>query len=129
MGASLIVAYISYLVAVVNHLDGGAITEVRYQWAAVVAAGVVVVLAAITHMAIAAVDPQDKPRRDAASNAIRRYSRSTGATVLSAAAVLGMALAMAEAAHFWIANVILAGLVVAEVVAAGSEILTYRRRV
>ena len=38
-----------------------------------------------------------------------------------------MSIAMVEADYFWIANVILAGLVVAELTSAGSEILIYRR--
>ena len=122
----VVVAYGWYVTSVMAQIDDVAVADVAYQRSAVAATMVVVVLVAVSHVALAAIGPADQRHPDSTA-AIRRYARSTGGIVITAAAVLGMALAMAEADYFWIANVILAGLVVAELSAAGFEIVIYRR--
>ncbi|MGD2042144.1 MAG: hypothetical protein PVJ28_00725 [Acidimicrobiia bacterium] len=127
MVGTLVIAYGWYLTTVIGQLDGDTIAGIEYQRTAVVAAIAVVVLAALSHIVLGATGQTRSKESHSGTAAIKRYARSTGGVVVSAAAVLGMALAMVEADHFWIANVILAGLVVAELAAAGSEILIYRR--
>lgn len=127
LAGTVVVAYGWYLANVMSQLDGGSVADVSYQRTAVVATIGLVVLVAVSHIVLAAVAPKGSRQTRGGAAAIRRYARSTGGVVVTAAAVLGMALAMVEADYFWIANVILAGLVVAELSAAGSEILIYRR--
>lgn len=125
MAGAVLIAYGWYLTNVIGQADGGSVAGIDYQRSAVVAAISVVVLSAASHIVFAATG---QTRSDhSGESAIKRYARSTGGVVISAAAVLGMALAMVEADYFWIANVILVGLVVAELASAGSEILIYRR--
>lgn len=127
MVVTLVVAYGWYLTTVIGQFGGGSVAGIDYQRTAVVAAIAVVVLAAVSHIVLAATGRAGSKQSHSGAAAIKRYARSTGGVVISAAAVLGMALAMVEADYFWIANVILAGLVVAELTSAGSEILIYRR--
>jgi len=47
--------------------------------------------------------------------------------VAAGAALAGLALAMLEVEHFWIANAILAGLVLSEVVSGVTKVVLYRR--
>lgn len=129
MVGTLVIVYGWYLASVIGQVDGGSVADVAYQGTAVVAAMAVVVLAAVSHVVLAATGSSGPRSNRTGASAIKRYARSTGGVVVAAAAVLGMALAMVEADYFWIANVILAGLVMAELTSAGSEILIYRRRV
>lgn len=127
MVGTLVVAYGWYVTTVVGQLDGGSVEGIAYQRPAVTAAILVVVVAAASHAFLAIAGHNRSRERLSGAVAIKRYARSTGAVVIAAAAVLGMALAMVEVDYFWIANVILTGLVAAEVTSAGSEILVYRR--
>lgn len=127
MMGTLVVAYGWYLMTVIGQSDGGSVADIDYQRTAVVAAIAVVVLAAVSHAVLVAMGQAGSKKDHSGESAVKRYARSNGGIVVSAAAVLGMALAMVEADYFWIANVILAGLVVAELASAGSEILIYRR--
>ena len=125
MVAIVAVGYGWYLATIAGQLEGGSVASVRYQGTAVVAAIAVVILASISHILLAATGRTDSKR--AGTDAIKRYARSFGGLVVTAAAVLGMTLAMIEAESFWVANVLLAGLVIAELATAGSEIAIYRR--
>lgn len=133
MVGTLVIAYGSYLTSVIPQLHGGPVADIAYQSSAVLAMVFVVVLAAVSHIvlavAVAVAGQAGSSHGHTGAAAIKRYARSTGGVVVTAAAVLGLALAIVEADYFWIANVILAGLVVAELASAGSEILIYRRRV
>ncbi len=125
--STIVVAYGWYLATVIGQLEGGSITGIAYQRSAIAAGIAVVVLLAVSHVVLAALGQADPNGVDTGTAAIKRYARSTGGVVITAGAVLGMALAMVEADYFWIANVILAGLVAAEMVSAGAEIVRYRR--
>lgn len=125
LASIVVVAFGWYLTTVVAQFDGSSVASISYQRSALIAAIATVVLVAGSHIVLAAT--ANSTHHDDGSAAIRRYARSTGGVVVTAAAVLGMALAMAEADYFWIANVILAGLVASELASAGSEIVIYRR--
>lgn len=127
MAVTVVVGYGCYLAGVMGQLDGASVAGIDYQLTAVVAAVSVVALVAVSHLALAATGPTSSKGDFSGGAAIKRYARSTSGVVVSAAAVIAMVLAMVEADYFWIANVILAGLVAAELAAAGSEILIYRR--
>jgi hypothetical protein len=127
MVGTLVIVYGWYLASVIGQVDGRPVADVAYQGTAVVGAIAVVVIAAVSHIVLAATGSSRSQSNDPGATAINRYARSHGGVVTAAAVVLGMALAMVEADFFWIANVLLAGLVVAELTSAGSEILIYRR--
>lgn len=127
MVGTLVVVYGWYLTSVIDQLDGSPVADVGYETTAVMASIAVVVLSAVSHIVLAVTGSAGSRSNQTGATAIKRYARSHGAAVVAAASVLGMVLAMVEADHFWIANVILAGLVIAEVTSAGSEILLYRR--
>lgn len=128
MVASLVGCYGWYLTTLLAQLSEGSVAAIAYQRTAVMAAIAVIVLAAVSNGLLAATARPEQRHDRLGTTAIKRYARSAGGTVVTVAAVLGMTLAMAEVDDFWVANVILAGLVVAELASAGSEIRIYRRR-
>lgn len=125
----LLTTYAWYLASVLGRAAGGSLASVRYQDSAVVAAVGVVALAAFAHVMFAALGRGRTTGTDVTARSVKRYARSTGGVVITASAVLAMALAMLEVEPFWIANLLLAGLVLAELASAASEILVYRRSV
>lgn len=127
MVATLAAAYGWYLSTVFSQMRDDSVEAVAYQRTAIIAVIAVVVLAAITHILFAATDSEGSRTSDTVAVAIRRYTRSVGGVVVTAAAVLAMALSMTEAHHFWISNVVMVGLVLAELTSSGMEILIYRR--
>ncbi len=127
MVGTLVIVYGWYLAGVIGQVGGRPVADITYQDTAVVAAIAVAVIAAVSHIVLAATGSARSQSNNTGAAAIKRYARSHGGVVVAAAAVWGMALAMVEADYFWIANVILTGLVVAELTSAGSEILIYRR--
>jgi hypothetical protein len=127
VAASIVVAYTWYVSEVLELYGGDSVADIGYQRSAVLAAISVIVLTAVFHIILAVSGKAETQQALSGASAIRRYARSTGGVVVTVAAVLAMALAMVEAEHFWTANVLLAGLVAAELATAGTEIIVYRR--
>jgi hypothetical protein len=75
-----------------------------------------------TSAAMAALDRSDE--RDAA---IGRFGAQVGGAVLALAALVPLALAMAEREQFWIANSLYAALVLSSLVASAVKLVAYRR--
>jgi hypothetical protein len=124
---TLVTAFGWYLVTVAQQLDSGPVTGLAYQRTAVIAAIAVIVMVATGHAVLTMLGLMGIRKSTAATDAIRRYSRSVGGRVVTAGAVVAMTLAMFGFDSFWIANVLLFALVLAELTTAGTEILTYRR--
>ena len=92
--------------------------------------GTVVVLtslAAATHIVIAVASPKEANDFDERDRQINRFGEYVGGFVAAGAAFAGLGLAMFEVEHFWIANAILAGLVLSEVVSGVIKVVLYRR--
>jgi hypothetical protein len=58
---------------------------------------------------------------------INRFGEYVGGFALVVAVLIGLGLAMFEVDHFWIANALLAGLVLSELVAGATMVVLYRR--
>ncbi|MGY6662552.1 MAG: hypothetical protein ACXIVO_09550 [Glycocaulis sp.] len=94
--------------------------------------GSVVALVAIAiagHVLIAVLAPKDADKHDERDKLIEMRGDQRGGFVMAFGAVCAMGLAMIAAAHFWIVNAILAGLVLGEIVKAVSKLIDYRRGV
>ena len=81
------------------------------------------------HAAIALLSPKEAGRQDERDALIEMRGDQRGGFVMAFCAVCAMGLAMIAAAHFWIVNLILAGLVLGEIVKAVSRLIDYRRGV
>jgi len=126
MGAVLAVVYGWYFVSIAGEITGD-VAEISYQGMMLAAVVAVVVLAAAAHAVVAIAGPKDADHSDDRDKEITRYGENIGRFALVTGALVALALAMVEADHFWIANAILAGLVLAELTSVGTRIILYRR--
>lgn len=85
------------------------------------------VLAAVSHIVVAVASPREADKTDERDREINRHGEYIGGFVLGVGALLALGLAMFEVDHFWIANAILAGLVLSELVSGVTRIVLYRR--
>lgn len=86
-----------------------------------------VLISVISHVVVAAMAPEEADELDERDRLIDRAGESIAGYFATAAALTGMGMAMFEIDHFFIANTILLGLVLAELVACALKILYYRR--
>jgi amino acid transporter len=127
MSAIMLTVYGWYFVVLFGRLSDQDVAEIAYRGmllATVLALGF---LAVVSHIVLAVVNPKDAETADARDREINRFGEYVGGYVLGAAAFFGLVMAVLETDHFWIANVILAGMVLSELVSLGTRLLLYRR--
>lgn len=120
--------YGTYFVVVMG--DVAAIPEVRdiaYKGMMLATVVILTVLAAGTHIVLAIASPREADMTDERDREINRFGEYVGGFVLAGGLLVGLGLAMFEVDHFWIANALLAGLVVSELVAGATKLVLYRR--
>lgn len=125
----MVLVYGGYFYSILGALSAGvAVGEIPYRGAMLATVVVVVVLAVIGTVAvtIAARGDDSSDERD---REIDRRGAWLGGIVLSVGVLGAMALAMYEAAPFWIANLLLLSLVLAEITAGVRKLVLYRRGV
>lgn len=103
------------------------VSDIAYRGLMLGTVVVLVVLATISHIVIAISNPSDADGSDERDREINRFGEYVGGYVLGVGALVGLGMAMFEMDHFWIANAILAGLVVSEIVSGLTKIIAYRR--
>lgn len=129
MLGAMVLVYGWYFATVANLSRDLAVTEIGYQGIMFVTVVALVVLAVIGHIIIAVVDPKGSDQTDERDKTIGRYGESYGGVVLGIAVVCGLGLTMLEFDYFWIANILLAGLVLSELTAMVTRLVLYRRGV
>lgn len=129
MLVAMILVYGWYFATVANLTGDLAVTEIGYQGIMLVTVVALVVLAIVGHIAIAIVDPKGADQDDERDRAISRYGESLGGVVLGIGAICALGMTMLEFDYFWIANTLLAGLVLAELTAMTTRLVLYRRGV
>ena len=125
---SVTLVYGTYFVVVIG--DVAAIPEVRdiaYRGMMLATVVALIGLAAGTHILLAIASPGEADKTDERDREINRFGEYIGGFVLAVGVVVGLGLAMFEIDHFWIANALLAGLVLSEVVAGFTKVVLYRR--
>lgn len=127
MGATMLVAYGWYFSVVISQLDSTVFRRSGYQSVMLVAVGILVALAVMSHILIAFMNPKGADSTDERDREINRFGEYIGGYVLGAGALFALALAMIAVEQFWIANAILLALVVSELVSAGTRVVLYRR--
>ena len=126
MTATLTVVAGGYVVLLARRLSDAPVAEVAWVGLLVAAVVALVALAAVVHAVIAVTTPahvddeRDPPDRSG--------SQRVGRAVLAAGTVAGLGLATAGAATFWIAQTLLAGLVLAEIASGVTGLLASRSR-
>lgn len=130
MTAIVVVVYGWYFVLVLNDLDGadiGGFPYQGYQGPLLVTVFALVGLAIVGHILIAVIPPYEGDKSDERDKVINVKGEYFGGFALATFAVVALGLAMIEAEYFWIANVILLGLVFSEVISGVARLAMYRR--
>jgi len=86
-----------------------------------------VILAALAHSVIAIAAPSQAGSQDERDRLIGLRGQRIGGYVLATGTVAGLGLAMVQADTFWIAQVLLGALVIAEITEGATKLVLYRR--
>lgn len=127
MFAIVLMVYGWYFAVVSNRISDQNVAEIAYRGVMVATVLALVVLAILSHIVIAVANPKDAETADVRDREINRFGEYVGGYVLGVGAFFALAMAILEIEHFWIANVILAGLVLSELVSLGTKLFLYRR--
>lgn len=125
LGIAAVVSYAVYLVLVLGRAGGRPLTEVPYVAALLWTVGTSIVATIVLSIVVAIVSKDGaKDQRDVE---IGRLGEHVGHSFVVIGAVAALLLAMAEAPHFWIANVIYLAFVLSAVLGSITRISAYRR--
>ena len=118
-----IVTFSGYCVAILVRTNGGPLDEVAYRSTFLWTIGISIVLEALAGGSL----PKGVRRTDTRDKQIFRDAEFAGHWLLVAGAFVAMVMALAEADHFWIANVIFLAFTLATIVSSTVKIVAYRR--
>ena len=124
---SLILVYGIYFAVILDWAADAPVDEISWQPLMLLTILPVTVLAIITHAVLAALSPADARTPDERDQAVDLRGESLGGVVLGVGVVWGLALAAFEANVFWIGQVLLGSLVVAEIAKNARTLILYRR--
>jgi hypothetical protein len=119
-----IVSYGIYAVLILGTVDGRALHDVSYVQPMLWTIGGSIVASMVIHMFL--MHPAKREKRDRRDLEIDRFGEFIGHGVLIAGAVGALILAMLEADHFWIANIIYLAFAVSAVIASVAKLVAYR---
>ena len=122
-----VAVWIGYALVVLRRADGGPLAEVAFVAPLLWAVGVSVAANVVGRVLIEIVRPSESHQADVRDREVARFGDYVGGLVLSVLVAGVLALALAEADHFWIANAIYAAFVVQVVVASVVRLVAYRR--
>lgn len=127
MLVALTIVYGWYFITILPDIATTPIEDVAYQ-GALFATGVIFVLLFVVGMIIlAAIDHRQANDEDERDRLIEARGDQLGGYVLAAAALAAMTMAIVEVSYFWIANALLAGLVLSELAKGFVMLAAYRR--
>ena len=126
MGVIAIVLYGVYLALIFAAAEGGPISAVNYIPALLLTVVGSSVANALLNIVVGIVSPKRDRTKDSRDRHIYRTGEYIGRTLVLAGAGAALILAMLEADHFWIANVIYLAFVLAAVFASIVKIVGYR---
>ena len=129
MTAILVLLFGWYFAIVLGQLASTPAGEIGYRGLMIPAVLLLVVLAVVVHAVLAVGAPAEAVGDDKRDRLVALRGHRNARYVLAVAAVAGLGLAMVEADAFWIAQVLLAGLVVAEITEGLTRLVSYRRAV
>lgn len=126
---AMVGAYGWYGVTVSRLATDSPVSAISYQPLVFIVAVPLVVLATIGHIAISALNPSEADSSDERDREIARRGGVVGGWVVSAAALAALFASMAELDYFWLAQLLIAGLVLAELADGAWRLVLYRRGV
>jgi hypothetical protein len=116
-----------YFATVLAKVPGTDVATIAYVWPMLTAIGVGVGASVVLNIVAAIISPGEAGRTDVRDKEINRLGEYVGYYVMSAAAIVPLGLAMAEAEQFWIANTLYLAFVLAALASSVVKIVAYRR--
>jgi hypothetical protein len=122
-----VVVPVAYLAIILSKVPGTDVATISYVGAMLTSIGIGIGAAIVLSIVAAMASPKDADRTDERDREINRRGEYVGFYAMSIAALVPLALAMAEVEHFWIANALYLAFVLAAVASAVVKIVAYRR--
>lgn len=127
MAVIAVVGYAAYVVLVLSRADGRPLTEVPYVGAALWTIGLGIVVGIVSGIVAGIASREEGLQVDERDREIGRFGEYVGQSFVVIGGVSAMGLAMVEAPHFWIANVLYLCFVLSAVLGSVTKIVAYRR--
>lgn len=122
-----VATFSAYCVIIFRRADGWALDEVAYRSPFIWTIGISIVASIVLEALAGGSLPKGERRADSRDRQIFRESEFAGHWVLVAGAFAAGVMALAEADHFWIANVLYLAFTLAAILSAVVKIVAYRR--
>ncbi|HEX6356092.1 hypothetical protein [Actinophytocola sp.] len=122
-----VVVPVVYLATVLTKMSGTDVARIAYVGPMLTAIGVGIGAGIVLTIVAAMVWPKDAGKTDERDREINRRGEYVGFYVMSVAAIVPLALAMAKVEHFWIAHALYLAFVLSALVSAAVKIVAYRR--
>jgi hypothetical protein len=116
---------LAYAVLVVPQALSEPIAEVSWVEPMIIAIVGFVVANIVGNVVVAATNPREADQEDQRDREIDRFGERVGNWLIAAGAVAALALAMARADHFWIANAIFLAGMAGALLSSGTKIAAY----
>jgi hypothetical protein len=120
-------AYAIYVSMIVGRADAAPLVEVTYAATMIWSIGGAIVAAILLNIMAAIAAPREADRTDERDREIHRFGQYVGQSFVVLGGVTALGLALAEAAHFWIANAIYLAFVLSAVLGSTARLVAYRR--
>jgi hypothetical protein len=120
------VGFAVYVVLLLTRARGGPLSEVPYEGLMLWSIGGAMLAALVGRIAIAAAYPQDADKKDQRDQEIDRFGEYIGQSCIAIGSVGALVLAMLEADHFWIANLLYLCFFLATVLSSTAKLFAYR---
>jgi hypothetical protein len=127
-GVIAVLGYAAYVAVVLSRAAGGPLTGVAYAGPMLASIGAAVLAGIVAGIVLGATS-RDRGVRDERERGIERMGEHLGQAFLVLGGVGGLALALLEADHFWIANALYLGFVLSAVLSAVARVVAFRRGV
>lgn len=116
-----------YFVLVLGSIADTPARDIAYTGLMVGVIATLTVLAIVSHVVLAIADREQLDDADERDRLVGWRAGNVGGYVLAVGVFAGIGLAMVRADQFWIAQVLIAGLVLAEIVEGVTKLILYRR--
>lgn len=127
MGVMAAASYGVYLAIILGLARALPLAEVPYVAPLLWTIGAAILVSIALHAVIGISSPKEAGKKDQRDREIYRFGEYIGQSFVVIGGVAALLLAMAEADHFWIANVIYLTFVLSAILGALAKIVAYRR--
>ncbi|MEU0718594.1 hypothetical protein ABZ498_15580 [Streptomyces lavendulocolor] len=119
-------AYLVYVAVILGRAQGIPLAEVTYAATLLWSVGAAIAAAIALNILAAVASPREANKKDQRDREINRFGEYAGQSFLVVGGVAVLALSIAEADHFWIANTIYLAFVLSAALGAAAKIAAYR---